>query len=436
MKLTIFDSSKGDCLLLTSADKKSMLCDGGMQSSYKDAVAPALAGAVPRGGRLDVVYVSHIDEDHVGGIIQLLDDTLDWKVSQLHHDHGDTGFKPPKSARPPAIGEIWHNSFHELVRDNAGPIGDLLAASALGLRLIDQDWARNVGAWSAKIANSIPQAMRVSRRISKEQLDIPLNRPAAGKLMMSGRAGAAPIPVGSMQVTVVGPQREDLDGLRKEWNDFLASAAGLVAVQKVDADARKDEARLVASFPKLDAARFLAAAKKLGERRDVTLPNLASLMLFVQENGRTILLTGDGHSGDVEKGLETAAIVGPNQGLHVNVLKVPHHGAKANTTPEFTRRVTADHYVFCGDGFEDNPEIDVIEAYLASRLSTKPAERSPNPQARKPFRFWFSCDAASTTPSREAHMKEVEALVKKAANKSHGRLRIRFRGGNPLSFKI
>jgi hypothetical protein len=436
VKLTIFHSSKGDCLLLTSADKKSILCDGGMQGSFKDAVAPVLSKSLPKGGRLDVVYVSHIDEDHVGGVIQLLDDTLDWKVFQLHQDHGDTGFKPPKSPKPPAIGEIWHNSFHGLVRDNAGPISDLLAASALGLRLIDQDWARNVGAWSAKIANSIPQAMRVSRRISKQQLDIPLNRPAAGKLMMSGAAGAGSIPVGSMRVTVIGPQRKDLDGLRKAWNEFLESAEGVVAVKKVDADARKDEARLVASFPKLDAARFLAAAKKLGERKDVTLPNLASLLLFVEENGRTMLLTGDGHSGDVENGLEGAGIVGPNQGLHVNVLKVPHHGAKANTTQEFTRRVTADHYVFCGDGFEDNPEIEVLEAYLNSRLSSKPSKLSPNPQARKPFRFWFSCDSASTTPSREPHMKKVEALVKKAANKSAGRLRVRFRAGKPLSFTI
>ena len=81
---------------------------------------------------------------------------------------------------------------------------------------------------------------------------------------MSGGAGAAPIAVGSMRVTVVGPQPEDLDGLRKEWNEFLESAEGVVAVQKVDADARKDEARLVASFPKLDATRQYEFHQRVG----------------------------------------------------------------------------------------------------------------------------------------------------------------------------
>ena len=42
MKLTVFQSDKGDCLLLTSADGKNVLIDGGMSDSYTTHVAPAL----------------------------------------------------------------------------------------------------------------------------------------------------------------------------------------------------------------------------------------------------------------------------------------------------------------------------------------------------------------------------------------------------------
>ncbi len=39
MKLRVFQSDKGDCLLITSSDGKNVLVDGGMASSYNEHVA-------------------------------------------------------------------------------------------------------------------------------------------------------------------------------------------------------------------------------------------------------------------------------------------------------------------------------------------------------------------------------------------------------------
>ena len=47
-----------------------------------------------------------------------------------------------------------------------------------------------------------------------------------------------------------------------------------------------------------------AAAKVLGLRDEVTAPNLASLMFSSRRRQRTLLLTGDGHSSDILKGLQ------------------------------------------------------------------------------------------------------------------------------------
>ena len=51
-------------------------------------------------------------------------------------------------------------------------------------------------------------------------------------------------------------------------------------------------------------ARLTAEAKVLGNRAEVTAPNLASLMLLVEEGSKKVLLTGDGHSNEVVKGLK------------------------------------------------------------------------------------------------------------------------------------
>jgi beta-lactamase superfamily II metal-dependent hydrolase len=105
----------------------------------------------------------------------------------------------------------------------------------------------------------------------------------------------------------------------------------------------------------------LALAKELGNRKKVTTPNLASLMFLAEEQGQKILLTGDGHWEDIIKGLEHHQAFDGNDKLHVDVLKVQHHGAEHNIAKGFCERVTADRYVFCGNGEHANPDLDVLD---------------------------------------------------------------------------
>ena len=82
MKLTVFQADKGDCLLLTGADETRVLIDGGLAGSYSKHVAARLGEIREAGGHLDVVYVSHIDDDHISGGLQLLEDEVAWRVHE------------------------------------------------------------------------------------------------------------------------------------------------------------------------------------------------------------------------------------------------------------------------------------------------------------------------------------------------------------------
>ena len=55
MKLTVFQSNKGDCLLLTGTDGHKVLVDGGMRASYSEHVSPTLNQLRRDGGKIDVV---------------------------------------------------------------------------------------------------------------------------------------------------------------------------------------------------------------------------------------------------------------------------------------------------------------------------------------------------------------------------------------------
>jgi hypothetical protein len=50
--------------------------------------------------------------------------------------------------------------------------------------------------------------------------------------------------------------------------------------------------------------------------------------------------------------------------MHVDVLKIPHHGSDRNIDPVFFRRITADHYVFSGNGENGNPERETLQMLL------------------------------------------------------------------------
>jgi beta-lactamase superfamily II metal-dependent hydrolase len=449
MKLTVFQSEKGDCMLLTSADGRHMLVDGGMRTSYAEHVAPVLGQLRDNGEALDVVYVSHIDQDHISGVLQMMEDEVDWRIHDYQVKNGNPRHEEPGSPRPPRVKAIWHNSFHDQIEKNAGEIEEMLAASAAILSGSENPVVKALASAENELVTSIAEAIKLALCVSPDQLGIKLNQPARGKLMLVRPAAFPAIKVGGMRFHIIGPFSVDLKKLREEWNKWLDENKS--QLRTIRTQAREDEARFGTRelddilLPKLAQAEMLgellpldeiATSSKLGERAKVTTPNLASLMFFVEEKGKTLLLTGDGHHEDILRGLRHLKKLKGAEGIHVNVLKVQHHGSEHNIDEAFCRTVTADHYVFCGNGEHENPDLRVIQAVADSRIGVG-AQLSSNPQAGDPFKFWInSSSTASKKAEARAHMKEVEQLVLKLSGKSNGRMSFSFLKGSSFEIQI
>ena len=76
MKLRIYQSDKGDCLLISGSAGGNILVDGGMRKSFQDHVRADLGRMAVKKEALDLVYVSHIDQDHISGVLDLLDSVM------------------------------------------------------------------------------------------------------------------------------------------------------------------------------------------------------------------------------------------------------------------------------------------------------------------------------------------------------------------------
>ncbi|MBP7659404.1 MAG: MBL fold metallo-hydrolase [Burkholderiaceae bacterium] len=414
MKLTIFQAGKGDSLLLTSQAGTNLMIDGGMPDAYSQFIAPHLGALQQRGESIDLLYVSHIDQDHVGGVLRLLDDLIDWRVYDYQLTRPGASPKEPTAPRPPPIRAIWHNAFSTLLAKNAGAIESMLAQSAAALSCASASDLRAEALAQAELAQSIQEAIRVSQRISARQLGIALNADFGGRLALVGAPGSAGVPLGDLKISVIGPFGRDLTRLRGEWNTWLkdhqARISSLLKRARIDEDRLGNEGG--------DAlGPLIEAADAMGDRTEVTAPNLASLMLLVEEAGKSALLTGDGHWQDILAGLKHHGRLNPAVRAHFDLLKVQHHGSEYNWSKQFSEQISADRYVFCGNGEHENPDPRVVQIICDA------AGAAGSPGAS----LYFNTSSASApdVPTR-AHMARLEKLVKQNQTRYGAKLKAQF----------
>lgn len=92
IRFTMMPGEDGDCLLLEYGDDsfvRRILVDGGRSGTYP-LIKPTLAGL---DGLVDLLVVTHVDQDHILGVLALMDD-LDRSVE---------------------FGDVWFNGFDQLL---------------------------------------------------------------------------------------------------------------------------------------------------------------------------------------------------------------------------------------------------------------------------------------------------------------------------------
>ena len=340
-KLEVLRARHGDCLLLHYGTKTKpglALIDGGPPKVYKPFLRPRLEELRAERGldeadplMIDLMMLSHIDEDHVAGLFELTKELIAAKTTQCIQ-----------------VLDLWHNSFDDIVGDDAQELGRAVnqqfGPASLSGDLSLESLADLVDSGSAKTAvdslmvlASIPQGRDL--RSNAEKLKIPLNAEADGELIVATDE-KSPVDMGKgLTFTVVGPMEPELKALQADFAKFA---------KKPKKD--RETASVLASFA-----------------ADGSVTNLSSIVALAQMKDKTILFTGDALGDKVLEGLEMAGVIEEGGSLHVDVLKGPHHGSDRNVTTEFLQRITADHYVFSADGDFGNPDRETLEMLAEAR---------------------------------------------------------------------
>lgn len=342
--LDVRRAGKGDCLLLhfgTKAKPGLMLIDGGFKQVWKPHLKPRLLQIRKARGLaddeplpVDVMMLSHVDADHIQGLLELTEEEIE-------------ALDSPAGNLLLSVASLWHNSFSALIGQKPVTVeaafGTASTARALPSdRDIDRIAAdfggdRDTAEDMAKVFASIPQGNQL--RVDARKLGYPINAEFDGKLIMARRGGKKITFPGGLKVTVAGPMQKELERLQQEHVKWL---------KEMKKKGKKVEQALAAY-------------------EDDSIPNLSSLVLLLEADGKTILLTGDARGDKILQGLELVGLLKPGKQIEVDILKAPHHGSVHNVDADFFKRVVARHYVFSGDGVHGNPDRETLEMLLTAR---------------------------------------------------------------------
>lgn len=348
--LDVRRARKGDCLLLhfgSKADAGLMIIDGGPKKVYKPHLKPRIEQIRKARGvgeneslSVDLLMVSHVDDDHIQGILELTKE--------------EVGAMQAMQPRLVKVLSFWHNSFDDLIGHEPTELtasfkSHFGAAAMAGGELPENERSAIEEATaeddmeavesSLKVLASIEQGFRL--RLDAEALEYPLNPEFQGQLVMA-RAGSKPVPIAKdLTFTVVGPMQPELAALSQKHQDWLEDLK----------------------------AKGKSPPEALAAYVDKSVPNLSSIVVMVEAGGKRMLLTGDARGDKVLAGLQLVGLLDPGNAskLSVDLLKVPHHGSANNLDSDFFERVIAKHYVFSGNGEHGNPEREALEMLLAAR---------------------------------------------------------------------
>lgn len=365
--LEVLKAHEGDCLLLhwgSVANPKLAVIDGGPTDTYETSLLPRLEKI--RTNRklatleLEFVMVSHVDNDHIVGVKKLF--------SALK---SDADRNVPQANRKLRAKRLWHNTFDDIVGNamnahyqqftasfTADASGSLPADSekTIDKAFRDQgepdDEAEHLASDVAKLlaGHGEGRDLRVIHRFLHDKNEIAgLNRPftsQGGSTLITASLTPAPKDLGGIKLRVVGPLDAEIEALQAAFDEYL----------------KKN--------------RLNTAEAALAAYADKSVPNLSSIVCMVTAGTgakkRSILLTGDARGDKIIDGLRGAKYLdgSANERLHVDVLKVQHHGSDHNAAAEFFQKVRADTYVLSGDGKHGNPERDVLKWIIESRGPT------------------------------------------------------------------
>lgn len=345
-KIHFIKAMSGDSFLLEFSDKNCILIDCGYRSTYETELKPLLCELHSKGCRISLLVVTHMDEDHIGGAIALIE------------DNGNSN--DPNII---AIDDIWFNGIFNVCRNFKyilSHVQDCLSEKdSKKYKYIRTKLLKLIGNGSGFISANQAEAFELLCRSNHYRL----NEGTKNGLVTNGMQLA----VGECKVSVLSPSINEVDCFAKwidksligclgknyklEKNSFIEYIEKVVIVQGDDEEGSCGSEVISAGKSNFKDWIGTSTLAKMNEA------NRMSIVMEIEFNGKSMLFAGDSESEDwIDRAKK-----------QYNLVKLSHHGT---TQPnlKILECIDFNGAIISTNGKKNHPENDLLARLLRKKI--------------------------------------------------------------------
>lgn len=366
-------ADNGDCVAIET-ECEFILIDGGTAQSF-DSWKSQVIGKTDK---IDAIIVTHIDNDHINGVIKLL-------------THSNC----------PSVKQVYFNGAEQLFGQLAS---DGLEDRRVELKL--QALSAECSAISNKESIGYSEGASLSYVLSSKK--IICNAVVSGKALY--REVCESFEIGSLKFTLIGPVKSSLDTLKQVW-EYKLEQHNIKAriISKPFYDAFEQYTGSIKSSIQnnhqisSDKTSSIKALANLPFVDDDSPTNRSSFSFLIEKENKRILYLGDCDSEVVISWLDQQKI----EKIKVDIVKISHHGSKNNTSLMLLKRIDCSKYLISTNGNSHNhPDIETI-ARIALVNNESKTEILLNYELEK-IPDWFIKELSENYPSMTLIMNSCE----------------------------
>jgi hypothetical protein len=351
-RVKMYPAKNGDATLVQGGREvpTTILIDGGYAGTFSDYILPDFRDLASRGLGLDLVIATHIDADHVSGLLALF------------KENGSSG-----NPRILPIREVFHNSLRSFgpTTESGGRMEP--GEEALVNEITKLGYPRpgsNTGApneISAQAGSSLASLLLGGGYCWNRNNGFQ----AVSDSTFSNHAVTP-----SARLVVIGPPVARLEALRGWW---IGEMRRLGFTGKIGGVGHFDDAFefLCASENRSGSVEPHTIAHKRSDGRrldeiyfpDDSITNGSSISLIIEVDSKRLLFLGDSWAEDMEKAIRTLPCTA--YPMMFDAIKVSHHGSSRNTSPALLELIDSPVYLVLSNGHRHNhPDSEVLKAIV------------------------------------------------------------------------
>lgn len=332
--IKVFPAGAGDCILVEFIKEDyRILIDGGYAETYRKYLKKHLIELATQGKRINLLIVTHIDSDHIGGI-------------QAFFEENGLAEKPTVIG----VDEVWYNAFFHVntmkVHQKVIPytIKEVLRCSLAVHNEVKSDGRNDISVFQG---NTVA-GLLIERGYNWNSL-------WKGNAVCVKNSWQKQL-TDKIQCTLLGPREKELDELAQIWisklknnvkkfivcDDMLYSEA-FECYYAHNGKEKEESVRKDVAFDIKEREKEIDLMKWVDEwsgQIDNRETNRSSIAFMLEYEGVKLLFPGDCPIQLFQKNLPKI----------IDVVKLPHHGSEKNINKEFIDNTEVSYYILSTNG--------------------------------------------------------------------------------------